>query len=1216
MNFTSAQMSAITTKDCSLLVAAGAGSGKTRVLTERIIDRLISKDNKTDITRFLVATFTTAAAKELSDRIRISLTKQSLLNPEDRCLTRNIALLPQAKIGTIDSFCYDLVKENFQKLGLPPKLRIAEETETDVMLTRIVGEVVEERMSSETGNDYFLTVYELFTGGKSGEQFEKNIIKFYKSLVNLPSIESYLNTAVQRYKEFADAGEIFDTYYGALIKEITIEALTYSIHETESLAEACKGEDIEVYEKFESAFESDIESDKILLCSVDKGYEQVLFNMSTLSYKTCQPKRYANPEYAVRVYDRLKDIREQVKQVKSEYYSVSSDVFKQCAGDCYNVMSEMQDIILKVDQRFCETKKAHGILNFSDVTRFTLNLLYDDPHKGIISDTARNLSKEFDEIYIDEYQDINPIQDMIFRAIAKNTDEGHECNRFMVGDSKQSIYAFRGARPEIFNDYRKTFKDVEELHAPGRKIFMQNNFRCAESVIDFTNLLFDRIMPEDYSVQDRLIYSKISEKEIKEPVKLILCNTDGMSDTKAGARMNCEAQAVFEEIKQLVTNPDIVGSNGIPYRLSDIAILVQTWDTAVFLENFFTSKGIPVICERGESFFERPEINLALSVLCSVDNPERDIYTVAFMRSASGAFNDDDLAEIRVRFPKGSMFSALSAYTNLPDADSELLRKINRFLSLHSELRTLSRNNSASEFLRKMYAQTDLINVCTGSLSGAFAGQSASVKKNNLMKLYDMAREYDKTVFKGLAAFIEYLYTKKNDSSIKSAVDMTQSDGVRIMTAHKSKGLEFPVCFVFGTDKEKRRSSESIVTSEKHGVAFKLKSLDKIACVGGNKGFVSVNTPFKELILSQLEKNEFTESKRVLYVALTRAVDRLYITSSAEKHEQLIDKVAENAQSCMQNGKSQLKWILGFLSENSGITKLKDNGEYLYKDSDGKVFLQANVVSFSDDIVDEENATDCKAKEQDAEYTVNYQLLEQIKDKISERQKTVSSIVAVPPKLTVSLLKHGLIEYEETDSVSAGQRKPLERPEFIEISVETTAAQKGTAMHVFMQFANFSCCENKGCAKEADRLLQEGFITQKQYDSLDIFKLNKFFETDLYKDIRRAEKVFRELRFNLRTKAQDVISNIPETDDFVLVQGVIDCFVRNSDGTYTVIDFKTDRVDKENGQEILKERYSSQLAFYCRAVQDITGAKVSRAVIFSFSLMKNVELDVTELLGK
>lgn len=1210
MNFTPAQMSAITTKDCSLLVAAGAGSGKTRVLTERIIDRLISEGSKTDITRFLVATFTTAAAKELSDRIRASLTKQSLLRPQDRSLTRNLALLPQARISTIDSFCYDLVKENFQKLGFAPKPRIAEETETDVMLTRIVGDVVEEKMSSESGSDFFLTVYELFTGGKSGEQFEKNIIKFYKSLLNLPSFESYLNKSAERYYEFAHTDEIFNTYFGAFIKELTFDAVNTALAETEKLANACRGEDAELYEKFESAFESDMEYEKILLSGIDKGYECVRSGMDTLSFKTCQPKRYTNPEYAVKIYERLKELRELVKEVKSEYYCVSAEVFKLCADDCYNVMTELKDILLNVDERLTKEKKAHGILSFSDVERFALDLLYDDVQKGIISDIARNLAKEFDEIYIDEYQDINPIQDMIFRAIAKNTEYGEECNRFMVGDAKQSIYGFRGARPEIFNEYRNSFANVEDSSSSGRKIFMQNNFRCAESVIDFTNLLFDKIMSEEYTKQDRLVYSKVSENEIKEPVKLLICNTDKMSDTKTGARMNCEAQAVYDEIKKLVENSSVLGSNNKPYKLSDIAILVQTWDTAVFLENFFREKGVPVICERGESFFEQPEINLALSVLCSVDNPQKDIYTTGFMRSPAGNFNDDDLAKIRVSFPSGSMFSALAAYQSSSDADAYLLSKVKSFIALHSELRTLSRNNSASEFLRKMYAKTDLINVCTGSLSGAFARQAAVVKKNNLMKLYDMAREYDKTVFKGLASFIEYLNTKRDDSSIKSAVDLSQNDGVRIMTAHKSKGLEFPVCFVFGTDKEKRRSGESIVNSERHGVAFKLKSLEKIACIGGKKGFINVNTPFKELISLQLEKSEFAESKRVLYVALTRAVDRLYITSAPEKYDALIDKVSDSAQSYTKHGKSQIKWILGFLSETGGIEKLKESGEYLYADKTGKAFLQVNVIDYNDS-ADGDSQTTCEIdNNQQKEYDVDYSLLENLKKKISKRQSTLSRVVAVPPKLTVSLLKHGLLEYEESDIATIVQRKPLESPGFIEINSQVTASEKGTAMHVFMQFASFENCEKSGCFKEAERLLYEGFITEKQKDILDIDKLDEFFSTDLYKDIKCAEKTFRELRFNLRVKASEVISNIPQTDDFVLVQGVIDCFVKNTDGTYTVIDFKTDRVPDENGADILRERYSGQLAFYCKAVEDITHAKVSRAVIFSFCLMKNIELDV------
>lgn len=1205
MNFTPAQKTAIDTKDCSLLVAAGAGSGKTRVLTERIIDRLLSDDNNTDITKYLIVTFTNAAAKELSDRIRTALTQKSAEFPDNKKITRNLALLPQAKICTIDSFCYDIVKDNFQRLGLPPKLRIAEETETDVILARIVGDIVEEKMSAQSGSEYFLTFYELFAGAKSGDNFEKTIIHLYKALLNLPSVEAFLGEACEKYKDCAKSDEFFDSYYGKLIQKAAINTAQKALGGIEKTIEKCKTNH-EVYEKFESVFENESEFAKILINSINSGYDDAASCLKGIKFKTCRPSSYPDPEFAGKIYEKLKLSRELIKELRDSYFSVTSDTLKKCADDYYNILCEIKDVILEADSRFAKAKKNFGILNFSDVERMTLKLLYDDIETATTSDIAHALSAEFEELYIDEYQDINPVQDMIFRAISRTAYGGFECNRFLVGDSKQSIYGFRGARPEIFNSYRRDFEDVQKPSAPRRKLFMQNNFRCAENVIDFTNMLFEKIMPDDYTQDDRLIYSRIEEIKANEPVKLILCNPDGLADRSAEARLTVQADAVLDEIKKVVNRDDVTDSSGKPYSLSDVAILVQTWDEAKFLEKYFTSLSVPVVCEKGEGFFDRPEITLALCVLRSVDNPERDVYTAGFMRSAAGGFDDDELAEIRLNLRSGSFFTALNEYA-LNGSDEVIKAKANRFLELHKALRSMARCNSASEFVRKMYVQTDLINVCTSESFGVFASHSASIRKKNLMRFYDMAREYDKTVFKGLSSFIEYIETKISGSDTKSATDAPEDAGIRVMTIHKSKGLEFPVCFVFGMDKKKRRSSDSLVMNEKSGLSFKLKTLEKLKGVGGKKGFASVDTPFRQLILELNDTNEHIESKRLLYVALTRAKDRLYITACPDKFEQLIDSVNSDFEEYMTDGKSHLDKILGFLAQHSDIELLKDSGTYHYTNESGKTVLDAEIILCND--VNADSMSDNSEKTTEVVYAPDAELLEMLKKQIVTRKAAVSSIVSVPPKLTVSLLKQGLLDYEDTSLASSVQRKPLEKPEFIKEDVSQSAAEKGTAMHMFMQFADFANCENGGCTCEADRLYSDGFITEKQRDMLDISRLDSFFKTDLYHSIKNAVKVYRELRFNLKVPASDVIANIPSTDDFVLVQGVIDCFIENNDGTFTVIDFKTDRVDGETGASLLKERYSGQLGLYCRAVEDITKKKVSKCVIFSFALMEEIPVE-------
>ncbi len=1206
MNFTPAQKQAIDTKNCSLLVAAGAGSGKTRVLTERIIDRILDANSNTDITDFLIVTFTKAAAKEMSERIRKALTEKSVLYPENKKLIRNIALLPQAKISTISSFCLDMIKENYQNLDLSPSLRVAEDDEMNVLIDRITDSIIEERLSEPEKYPCFMTVYETFSGKKSDTPFAETLKDFYKRLTNLPSMKKYLTTVCEHFKELYEANEVFDTFFGKLIKEYTKKDLECAKNLMVSALERSKAEP-HTYELFSKVLPDDIVATDNILSSLNAGFDAVYYQIWQFSPKNKpSDQNFDSKNFTDSVWMSAATARDIIKKdVRSAFYPVESETLKKCAGDYYTLSCELSDIMLTLDTRLTAEKKENGIISFSDVERFALELLYDDLDKGTVSETAKNVSAGIKELYIDEYQDINPIQDMIFRALSAKTPDGEECNRFLVGDYKQSIYGFRGARPEIFNGYRHDFADVDEESAPRRKLFMQNNFRCSESVIDFTNMLFCKIMPEEYTEGDRLIFSKISENPVEAPVEMLFCNT---FDQKLSASecQKTEAEAVYNEIKKLIKNPEYISSKGKMYELSDVAILTRTWNEATLLEKFFKEKRIPVICERGESFFEREEIKLAMNIIKSVDNPERNICTAGFMRSAICGFSDDELTLIRQNSKTTSLFSATKKYLVCENANTITKEKIQRFLELHSKLRTLSRSCSTHDFVSQMYNLTDIVNICTASSYGALENNAAQIRKKNLSMLYDLSRDFDKTVFKGISAFIEYINAKSQGSNTKKSAGIT-GDGIKIMTIHKSKGLEFPICFLFGSEKDSQNSREKIIMHEKTGFAFKLKSLEKIQSVQGVHGFVTTDTPLRTLIKRICDDTEDIEDKRLLYVALTRACDLLYITACPKAVKDYEAKIRENKNYKITKGKNQLELILSYLYSENPDFSVEVPGKYDFKAENGRTALSVSVdlCTYSEEMEIEE-----KLQNDIPVYLPNIELLDKIKNKINRSNSAKSQINAIPPKLTVSLLKNGLIDYEDTQVSSQAQRTPLEMPEFIRKTAEKTGAEKGTAMHTFLQFADFLRCESDGCKKEAERLCENGFITSKQFDMLNVAKLDAFFGTPVYHSIKSAVNVYRELRFNLSTSAKDVIDGVPDTDDFVLVQGVIDCFIENIDGTYTVIDFKTDNVKPENAATVLTERYRNQLKLYSRAVEDMTGQKVSKAIIFSFASMESIDVEI------
>lgn len=1230
MDFTPAQSAAITLQNSSLLISAGAGSGKTRVLTERIVRRLTDEQNPADITDFLIVTFTKAAALELSDRIRTTLAEKCAVSPSP-ALIRNIALLPQAKICTINSFCLDFVKEHFEKLGLPPKLRIADENECEVLADECITAILEEKLANSEEGSIFYALYDSFSGKKSDAEFIETVKALYGSLSNQPSLDGFLRDATARYEEIGSAEEIFDTRYGAALRDTlyrTVQVARDGIGDCLTALETAACEE-KNYQKAEAVFEGDIETLDNLLSSLTYGYESTVAYCQNLTFARKPIIKPAEPAVS-ELLDRRAKLIKDVKECAASYFACDSRVFRLCAEDCLHLLRELTDFLTELDRRLWSVKKAGGIVSFSDVEHLTLELLYDDVDGGVFSPLAASVSASFRELYIDEYQDVNPIQDMIFLALSAKTPDGEECGRFLVGDAKQSIYGFRGADPAIFLQYQKDFADADNENASRKKIFMSHNFRCAEGVIRFTNALFSCIMADSYGENEKLIYARKETKQVVDPVHILLCDTDDLAENRAENRIEAEAAMLLEEIQALLADPGAVNADGKRYEYADIAILTAKWNAAKALERFFTARGIPVTCEKGESFFDRREIRLALAILSAVDNPERDIPLAAFLRSGAGGFTDDDLVKIRLFSPKISLFGALKRYADAaseqnaeasaPDTpifpEPALAAKIRAFLERFDELRRLSRCHTASEFLRRMYAKTDLIGYCTAGTEG-YGTLSPSARKKNLMLLYEKARDFDKTVFKGLSAFLEYADVLKASGDLKSCTDTT--GGIRIMTIHKSKGLEFPVCFLFNADSSKKTASGGILYTETLGVTFQLKSYRAIASVGGENGYITVETPFHRLVKDALSEKERTELRRLLYVGVTRAKDRLYITASPANLSKKLLAAQSAPSETVADTESFSDWILGFASSFPAfeqLTATTDSERISFADAEGQPPLFDMRIVRCEDTVEStaepaENADDAPNS---APHAPDPKLLRELHDGIAARKKALDSLVSVPPKLTVSLLKHGLIDYEDAELAAESERKLNDAPAFIVQAETANAAEKGTAMHVFMQFAQFAACENDGCAAEADRLAEESFLTEKQRGLLDTDALDAFFRTPLYETIRTAKQVYRELRFNLKVAAKEVLRDAPSTDDFVLVQGVIDCFLENADGSYTVIDFKTDRVRAEDAERVLIERYRAQLAFYCRAVEDMTGSPVSHAILFSFAHMREIPVSSEQLL--
>ncbi len=1223
MKLTEAQKKAISKRNCSLLISAGAGSGKTAVLTERIIERLCNPDDNCVITDFLIVTFTNAAAGELAERIRKKLLERALLNPKDKRIIKNLSLLPLAKISTINAFCFDLVKKNYQKLGLSPNVRIADDSEMGVLRRHIMNKVLDEAFENST--DTFLATLEIFSGAKSDESFIDTLLKLDYDLHQTTDKELFKANVLDMYSEVSECESFFDTKYGKFIKDISKQKTQSCISHLEKLYDMCFEKHELLRQKYCPAIDDDIKKAKVFLKEIDDGYEKTRHNLSHYELSRFGIiKNFEDEDFTAFIRSARKSSVDLIRKDLSALYSADENTIKNASFDCSVIIKELFCLLDVFDKKLSYVKASSGIVDFGDVEHYSLKLLTDSIVPFIPSDFAEDISRDFKEIYIDEYQDVNELQDLIFRAICSKDKNNIENSRFLVGDIKQSIYRFRGARPDIFKKYREDFvlcSDQEQ--SPVQKIFMQNNFRSSENVISLTNFLFSRLMGGDFEPGDELIFSREQNTKTAKKCHLTILNAD-KDDADFDTSEQSEAYIIAQKIKQIVDNPSELKSDGKTISYSDICILTRSKSTLNIYESVLSGFGIPVFGDAGENFYGKKEVLLMLCILNSIDNPEREIYLAGFMRSVIGGFTDDELAIIKHKFKKCRLFTSVKNYAQCDDEDIDttLKNKCDEFLHRLFTYRKFARGNDASKLVWLLYCDMDLFSICSSSLFGEGSPDEYASRKKNLLKLYDMARDFTKTSFKGIGAFIEYLNGSMDKADIK-AERIIGGNYVTLMTIHRSKGLEFPVCFVADLARNFNKTDErkKLIFAENACLGIKLRDVKGLKCQKSGSGSIVIDTPFR-LILSQIiSQSAIREEVRILYVALTRARDHLYMSGCIKGD---FSKVLNKARLCYATGdfsgcSNYLSMILGcIISDKVCLALLQKSDMQLDGLCDNlSDILECEYLNMQDlnDITNSLLAS--PSTEIDCNNTEDSPLTDKL---LLEKLNFLSSFVYphrdildnLPSKLTVSQLKKGLLDDDSVTLLKA-KRDYKAVPDFIKENLSPSSADAGTAMHLFMQFANFDDCVLHGCLSQADYLLQKGFIDKKNRTLLNIEKLDEFFKTQFYKDISLSKNIRREMRFNLNIDASEFSEKLEPGKNFILVQGVIDLFYENADGSFTVVDFKTDKVSLPDGDDILRERHSAQLIYYSRAVKEITGKEVSRAVLYSFEMMKPVEVDLSDI---
>ena len=1168
--WTDEQLSAIETRDKTLLVSAAAGSGKTATLTERIIRSLLDEGAPMNIDSMLVVTFTNAAASELRAKISRALTAAVEKNPENKHLSRQLYLLPLAKIRTIDSFCNEILRANCDRVGLSPSYRIADTAEIELLAISILEGLIEAvyngLIPEVASPEEFEELCDCLTDSKRTEELSE-VLRYIH--LRCESAESGIDLLSELTELYSSGGlPVEDNVYGKFLMDRLWAMCDHYIGAYRRYR-AIFSAGLTAEGKYLPALESDL--DLLLSIRSARGYEGAREVINDFSMVRIASVKAADKTADMESFAILRKSMKADLQKIQKLFVYTSEMWADLFGSLHRLLSVLCRFEKKFDSIFTEEKRRLGALSYADIERYTYECLIQN---GEPTDIARNVSAQFDAIYIDEYQDVNSLQNRIFEAISRPD------NRFMVGDIKQSIYGFRSARPEIFASMKAAFPHISEADVSEASIFMSRNFRCDKGVVDFVNDIFDvafKFVSESigYKEGDRLGYAKMQpggEPEYRYPE---IC----MVDKHDGGEESLEPTVVAEKIAELLESGSLNDGNAI--RPSDIAIILRNAkgkDTkyAEALEKI----GIPCCISGAKDFFLTPEVLLALCLLNSLDNPRRDIYLAGLMCSPLFGFTPDELYLIRLDGSE-TLYESLVNYVK---CNPEFTKGTN-FLEKLAYYREISEGVGVDVLLHKLYRETSLMALASKSGGG-----------DNLTLLYDYARSFEAGSFKGLYNFISFINeiidkkTSFDDSRAEAGLD-----AVKIVTCHASKGLEYPVVFMVGSGSRLSNKDKNarLVFSEGFGIAFRLRT---------PSGLALVDNPVREIINLYIERKLYEEELRVLYVALTRARERLYMTGECPtvKREEY----------------------------ESTINSLRDNlSEYSFRELDSYMEI-ATVCLGKLPLATEDFVSECpenvekitETDEKTEECVEDRELSDELFRRFSFWYPTLH-LTNLPEKMSVSLMSPTVLDGTDAESVYIGVADDGERailPAFATSGSAEESAKRGIATHLFMQFCSLENLSENGARAELERLRTSGFISDEDARRVRIREIEAFRHSDLFCRMLSAKKIHRELRFNLLLPASGFTGQVEKqillSDESILVQGVIDCIIENNDGTITLCDYKTDRltaeelVDRSLAEERLRDKHSMQLGLYSRAVEKIFGRAPSSMEIYSLPLGDTVKI--------
>ncbi|MBO7310724.1 MAG: UvrD-helicase domain-containing protein [Clostridia bacterium] len=1190
MKLTQAQLNAIETKNKTLLLSAAAGSGKTSTLTRRIINSITDKDAPKDISKMLIVTFTRASANDLKTKIFNAISDALASDPSNRHLTEQLIKLGSANISTIDSFYLNIVKQNFSELGLPSSFRICDNSEANLIAKNIMKEVID--LFYDTDSD-FPSLCECFEKIRDTENVSEEIfISLYYECMRVPEGTDYLRICAEDTLAFSSM-DLLETPFGQIIKEYAIKVFRdLSVH-YESLLEDMQNDEM-LLGAYYSGFHSDyilcLEALNLLESTSDLPKYPELYKL--FNDFECVKLSPLKAIYTTDLSEFAKSLRDEFKSqlecLKKEFFSYSVEDIQRFFIVTSKNLSILYRVISEFEIRFFEEKKKRNILQLTDVKRYALKLVANDD--GAPTPIAKAYSEQFTDIYIDEYQDVDPTQDLIFRCISKPT------NRFMVGDIKQSIYSFRGAFPQLFSNYRAEFPlhgTQEAEDSDSETIFMSENFRCAKPIIDFTNLICSPIFRScgksiGYTDEDDLVFAKPCNENTKSPSvkvavfaknskeELIEKNIDPSVVLPTPTEM--EAKYVAQQISALLKNGK--KQDGTPIIEGDIAILLRNKSHADKFSSALAELNIASSNAEETQYFQNPDVMMMLCILNAIDNPQRDIYLAGSLRSPIFGFTLDELLLIH---SKGEKTDSLYDKLCLCEAEKgELSQKCGRFNQILCQWRSLSVSMPIDKLLQHIFSSDEFV------ASGLVCEKNASGNGGNLQQLYEYARTFEASSFKGLYNFIEFINNIiDNGETLEVQPEEISNDKVTITTIHKSKGLEFPVCFVCGCGTDFRYGSAFDDLSFEYGLGVAMTISD-------NTGFAKYTSPIKKILDHNSRMKSVEEEMRILYVALTRAREQLFVTASFSR-------------STLSGIISSLKFKSRFICDLSNLTARNYMDWILPRMTTESSYVE--LCGFTNDISLDVVSESLNTSAQQENNEINQKLYEKLMASFEFSYKH-NNARKIPAKISVSKLSPDVLDSIDTSvSLFDVERSPYVPDFFMETKKSATAAERGTATHLFLQFCDFSVLKEKGVSAALDILLYKKFIPENLSEIIYSDDLEKVRESELMSAVLNAKKVFREQRFNILLPAVYFThdENLRESfaNEKIAVQGVIDLIlVDDSDNIY-LYDYKTDRLTRNelNDSSLASQKMNAvhglQLSYYAKAIEYLFGKAPKKISVYS-----------------